>query len=96
MRPRSSLLAPCAPAVLYGFFWTDCVYEAGLMLQSLHRSKMGALRAMIAAQAAHWEECRSGARSGLHLDGLGTFRARDYRDDLSRQAFAVRPVRLLP
>ena len=80
----------------YGFFWTDCVYESGLMLQSLHRSKMGALRAMIAAQAARWEECRSGARSRLHLDGIGTFRARDYREFRSSQDYAVLPVRLLP
>ena len=81
---------------LYGFFWTDCIYESGMMLQSLHRSKMGALRAMIAAQAERWEACRSGANSGLHLDGIGTFRERDYRDDLSRQAYEVRPVKVLP
>ena len=81
---------------LYGFFWTDCIYESGLMLQSLHRSKMGALRAMIAFQSARWEACRSGADSGLHLDGFGTFRAQDYRDDHLRQYFAVRPVKVLP
>lgn len=82
--------------MLYGFFWTDCVYESGLMLQSLHRSKVGALRAMIATQAALWERCRSGANSGVHLEGIGTFRARDYRDYRSHQDFAVRPVKVLP
>ena len=81
---------------LYGFFWTDCVYESGLILQSLHRSKAGALRAMIAAQAARWEACRIGACTGLHLDGINTFKERDYRDHRPFQAFAVRPVRLLP
>lgn len=89
-------LEPGVPAVLYGFFWTDCVYESGLMLQSLHRSKVGALRAMIAFQAARWDACRSGADSGLHRDGFGRFDQLDYRDFRSSQAFAVRPVRLLP
>lgn len=82
--------------ILYGFFWSDCLYESGPMLQSLHRSKMGALRAMIAAQAARWEGCRSGADSGLHLDGLGTFKSHDYRRDRVMESFSVRPVSLLP
>ncbi len=82
--------------MFYGYFWTDCVYESGLMLQSLHRSKMGALRAMIEHQAERWDACRSGADSGLHLDGLNTFAARDYRQGRELEAFAVRPVRLLP
>lgn len=81
---------------LYGFFWTDCLYESGPMLQSLHRTKMGALRAMIAEQAKRWEACRSGADTGLHLDGLGTFHARDYRSDRVMEAFSVRPVKVLP
>lgn len=88
--------APLVPGVLYGFFWSDCLYESGPMLQSIHRTKMGALRAMIAAQAARWDACRSGADTGVHLDGLGTFRARDYRRDRVMEAFSVRPVRLLP
>ena len=82
--------------MFYGYFWTDCIYESGLMLQSLHRSKVGALRAMIAAQAAHWEDCRSGANSGRHCDGFGTFEQLDYRAYRESQAFAVRPVRLQP
>lgn len=82
--------------ILYGFFWTGCIYESGPALVSIHRSKMGALRAMIAAQAARWESCRSGADSGLHLDGIGTFKARDYRDGRAMEAFSVRPVKLLP
>lgn len=82
--------------ILYGFFWTGCIYESGPVLVSIHRSKMGALRAMIAAQAARWESCRSGADSGLHLDGIGTFKARDYRDGRAMEAFSVRPVKLLP
>lgn len=100
MKPRASLLAlaasraplvPGTPAVLYGFFWTDCVHESGLMLQSLHRSKVGALRAMIEFQAACWEASRSVEFSGLH--GAERY---DYRDHRPFQAFAVRPVRLLP
>lgn len=66
------------------------------MLQSLHRSKIGALRAMIAAQAARWEDCRSGAGSCLHLYGCGTFAARDYRDRRAYEAYAVRLVEVLP
>lgn len=81
---------------LYGFFWTDCVYESGLMLQSLHRSKMGALRAMIKSQSDRWEACRSGTDTGLHRDEFGTFAARDYRDNRHSQAFDVRPVKVLP
>lgn len=87
---------PAVPAVLYGFFWTDCVYESGLMLQSLHRSKMGALRAMIKSQSDCWEKCRSGAESGLHRDGFGRFDQLDYREFRSSQDFAVRPVKVLP
>lgn len=30
---------------LYGFFWSDCICESGPVLVSIHRSKMGALRA---------------------------------------------------
>ena len=81
---------------LYGFFWTDCIYESGPVLVSIHRSKMGALRAMIAAQAARWEARRSSDGTGLHLDGLGTFKARDYRNDRVMESFTVRPVSLLP
>lgn len=81
---------------LYGFFWTDCIYESGLILQSLHRSKIGALRAMIKSQAARWESCRSGMSSGIHLEGLGTFKGRDYREYRESQDFAVRSVDVLP
>ena len=81
---------------LYGFFWTDCVYESVQVLVSIHRSKMGALRAMITAQAVRWEYCRSGADSRLHLDGLGTFKARDYRNNRVMEDFYVLPVKLLP
>ncbi len=88
--------APALHGPLWGFFWTDCVYESGLALQSLHRSKIGALRAMIAAQAARWEECRSGALSCVHCDGLGTFAERDYRDRRAVESYAVRPVKVLP
>ena len=82
--------------ILYGFFWSDCIYESGPVLVSIHRSKMGALRAMITTQATRWEYCRSGADSGLHLDGIGTFKARDYRDYRAMEAFSIRPLKLLP
>ena len=81
---------------LYGFFWTDCIYESGPVLVSVHRSKVGALRAMIAAQHNRWEARRSSDGTGLHLDGLGTFKARDYRGYRAMEAFSVRPVKLLP
>ena len=81
---------------LYGFFWTDCVYESGLMLQSLHRSKVGALRAMIKAQSDRWERCRSGSDTGIHMDGCGTFKARDYRGYRDSQRFAIRSVKAFP
>ena len=81
---------------LYGFFWSDCIYESGPVLVSIHRSKMGALRAMIAAQAARWEARRSSDGTGLHLDGLGTFKERDYRYNRAMEAFAVHVVEVLP
>lgn len=80
--------------VLWGFFWTDCVYESGLMLQSLHASKAGAVAAMIRAQSDRWAECRSGAGSGVHA-GLSQ-REQDYRTLRRFEAFAVRPVEVLP
>ena len=85
-----------AKDTLWGFFWTDCIHESGPMLQSLHRSKMGSMRAMIAAQAARWDACRAGTATGMHLDGAGTFAARDYRDRRAYEAYAVRPVEVLP
>lgn len=85
---------PVVPPPLWGFFWTDCVYESGLMLQSLHASKAGAVAAMVRAQSDRWAACRTGAGSGLHT-GLSQ-REQDYRTLRRFEAFAVRPVEVLP
>lgn len=79
--------------VLYGFFWSDDVHESGAMLQSLHRSKRGALQAMIQAQAARWLACRSGSDSCLHT-GLSR-REQDYLTSRRYEAYAVRAVGVL-
>ena len=84
---------PPARPVFYGFFWSDCIHEAGLMLQSLHSTKEGAWRAMVAAQAGRWLACRTGDDSGIHT-GLSQ-RQLDYRRERRHQAYAVRPVEVL-
>ena len=45
-------------ATLYGFFYNYNVYESAPVLVSLHASKRGALRAMIAHQSVAWKELR--------------------------------------
>lgn len=82
-----------APA-LYGFFWCDDIHDSGLMLQSLHATKRGALRAMIAAQAARWLACRSGRDSCLHT-GL-SMHEQDYLHSRRYEAYAVRAVPVQP
>lgn len=73
---------PVFPDRLYGFFYTGDYHECGAMLQTLHYTKRGALRAMIARQYAAWEDSRSNKDSGIHMPrmyrrerGLDDFRA---------------------
>ena len=79
---------------LYGFYWTDCIHESGLMLQSLHASKAGAYRAMTEAQFARWVACRSGTDSRLHL-GLPKYDP-DYRRFRAYENYTVQPVKVQP
>lgn len=80
---------------LYGFFYCDCIYESAHELVSLHETKAGAYRAMVAYQWARWEE----ARDERNVNAVRGFRRREYFDylgDRRMQAFRVQPVEVLP
>lgn len=47
---------------LYGFFYTSSIYESASELVSLHRTKRGAVKAMIAHQYAAWVEANKQRR----------------------------------
>lgn len=79
---------------LYGFYWTDCSFESGLILQSLHISKLGAYRSMVAAQFARWVAGRSGADSGLH-QGLPKYDP-DYRRFRKHENYVIQSVEVQP
>lgn len=85
--------ASALPAVLWGFFWSDCIYEGGPVLQSLHRSKRAALQAMIRDQSARWDAGRDNRTPSVcrrpRCDG-------DYREFRKMEGFFVRPVEVLP
>lgn len=80
---------------LYGFFHSSCIYESAHGLVSLHQSKAGAYRAMVAAQRHEWERERElcgareyrGMRRSVHFD---------YRESRQFEDFKVMPVEVLP
>lgn len=57
------------PTKFWGFFFNGCVYESSAALVSLHVTKRGALRAMIAHQRQRWEEALDPPNTGEHMDG---------------------------
>jgi hypothetical protein len=78
--------------VLYGFFYTDCYHESGLVLQSLHRSKRNAFRAKQKAQWSAWEKCLdNGPPSRMRMGAWG-------KHDQSNtfEIYEVKPVEVLP
>lgn len=79
---------------LYGFFHCDCIYESAYGLVSLHASKAGAYRAMVAYQWDRWEEARDEHNVNA-VRGYGR-RFIDYLIDRRMQAFCVQPVGVMP
>lgn len=76
--PRSVMVLPM-PTTVWGFFFNSCIQESAPALVSLHVTKRGALRALIAHQWAEWELSVSAKDSHLHMDGYNTRTARiDY------------------
>lgn len=90
---QGAAAASQVPPVLWGFFWCDCVYEGGPVLQSLHRSKRSALRAMIRAQTARWESSRDNGIPSLCGRPRREF---EYRPARRMEGYSVRAVEVLP
>ena len=80
--------------VLWGFFWTDCVYESAMTLQTLHRSKREAVRSMIRFQSSFWEKDRDNARSSMCR--VPRRQMSSYWDSRRTERFEVRAVEVLP
>ena len=41
---------------VYAFEWCSCIYESGYTVESLHKTKAGAYKAMRKALLERWEE----------------------------------------
>jgi hypothetical protein len=81
---------------LYGFFFNSCIYESAEALVSLHETKAGAYRAMVADQRAEWERARD-AKLVDSIRGVGRRRGYfDYLGERRSQHFCVKPVEVLP
>lgn len=72
---------------VFAFEWCSCIYESGFSLVSLHDTKRGALKAMIAAANIRWQESRDGQ---LMYGGGGKERF----DPLQYEAWRVRTIEL--
>ena len=72
---------------VFAFEWCGCIYESGFSLVSLHDTKRGALKAMIAAANLRWQESRNGQ---LMYGGGGKERF----DPLQYEAWRVRAIEL--
>jgi len=81
VQAQSIMVLPM-PTEVWGFFFNDCIYESAPALVSLHVTKRGAVRAMIAHQNELWEDALSPGDSHIHC----AFRAntRAVRLDLVR------------
>lgn len=84
------------PDTLYGFFYTDCIYESAYALVSLHRTKHGAWEACRKAQWDRWIEHLHGQHSGLHLRAKGERRGGYFDYHIYRQSddYRVRPIKV--
>jgi len=72
---------------VFAFEWCSCIYESGFSLESLHDTKRGALKAMIAAANLRWQESRDGQ---LMYGGGGKARF----SPLQYEAWRVRAIEL--
>lgn len=79
------------PTTVYGFFYSDCLYESAPALQSLHRTKRAALKAMIAFQYEKWVACRDNTLPSM----LGSSRKElDYQPLRHLHGYRVRTLEL--
>ena len=75
----------CCAKEFYGFFHTDSIYESGYVLVSLHKTKKGAVRAMISHQHKAWEKAQQQGRHWTRKE-IKKFRQEDSEwDDWSRK-----------
>jgi hypothetical protein len=72
---------------VFAFEWCDCIFESGFSLESLHDTKIGALKTMIATANLRWQE---GRNSQLMYGDGGTQRL----DPLQYEAWRVRAIKL--
>ena len=78
--------------ILWGFFYTDCYHESGLMLQSLHRSKRNAFKAMLKAHQCAWMLMMdNGPPSRLRMGKWGK-----HDQSKSFERYAIKAVEVLP
>lgn len=79
---------------LYGFFFNSCIYESAAALVSLHETKAGAYRAMVATQRANWELARDEKLVNSVRGGCREYF--DYLGERRSQHFCVKPLEVLP
>lgn len=72
---------------VFAFEWCICIFESGFSLVSLHDTKRGALRAMIAAANLRWQE----GRNWQLMYGNG---GKERFDPLKFEAWRVRAIEL--
>lgn len=76
---------------LHGFFHCSCIHESGFALVSLHRTKKGALAAMIRHKREAFEIHRSRDATRIHMD-RDYWRWYRWQNPLSDQAWRVDAV----
>jgi hypothetical protein len=72
---------------VFAFEWCGCIFESGFSLVSLHGTKRGALKAMVATANLRWQEAR---RRQMMYGGCGKKRF----DPLQNEAWRVRVIEL--
>ena len=72
---------------IFAFEWCGCIYESGFSLVTLHDTKRGALKAMIATANRRWQE----GRNGQLIYGGGS---KERFDPLQYEAWRVRAIEL--
>ena len=72
---------------VFAFEWCDCIFESGFSLVSLHDTKRGALKAMLATANRRWQ---GGRNDQLMYGGCGKERF----DPLEHKAWRVRAIEL--
>ena len=76
----------------FGFFYTDCYHEVPLILQSFHRTKAGAYRAMRKRMLSDWEH-----GFARYIEGERRFKKRQctWYSPLVHSQYRVRPHKII-